>query len=728
LLIAGTMPELASIRKVIRFGLYEIDLVSQELRKSGVKIKIQEQPFQILALLLERPGEIVTREEIQKRLWTGDTFVDFDLGLNSAVKKLRQVLGDESDNPRFVETLYRRGYRFLAPVQGLDLQPTLVNPKPSHTNGEETRGQLASLDISAFPTESEVHGTLANLPKKHLLYYFLPLILAAGLLAGYALRPPSPPRVTGYRQITHDRLQKYVLATDGDRLYVEENDSGHFAVAEVSASGGETSFIASPFTNLLLGGITPDGSALLVGESHNKMKQASLWSLPLPAGGPRRVGEILAESVAPSPDGKSLIFASANSLYAAAADGSQVRQLFSVNGIPSGLALAPNGKKFCFALSDIRTATSALWEADADGSHLHSVFPTTQAAPHDSAPQWTPDGRYLLFQRYRDGHINVWGLPLRTRWFGRQPEAIQLTNGPLDFGFPLPSRDGKKIFVVGSHLRSEMIRYDGQSAFQGYFGGASITDLAFSADGNWVTYVTVPDKALWRSRVDGSERLQLTDPGKIWAGLPRWSPDGKQLAFMGRTVSSNWRVYLISANGGNYEDLVPTASAGLDPNWTPDGKSIVLSLGIVGPTGQGISIVDLATRKVADLPGAANLFSPRVSPDGKTIVGITTDSESLMLFDVAKQRWTETVHMPVGYPAWSHDGQALYFGSVLSGDPAYYRMRVSDHKVERLVSLAGIRRYWGELGEWIGLAPDDSLLLSRDASDQEVYAIDWLPN
>ncbi len=719
------MPELASIRRVIRFGLYEIDLASQELRKSGVKIKIQEQPFQILALLLERPGEIVTREEIQKRLWTGDTFVDFDLGLNSAVKKLRQVLGDESDNPRFVETLYRRGYRFLAPVHGADLQPTLVAPKPIHPSGGSASAQV-ELTIGSFPPGPKA------LPEDDArwqpLYLLLPLILAAGLLTGYALRPPSPPRVTGYRQITHDGLQKYVLATDGERLYVEENISGHFAVAEVSSSGGESSFVPSPFTNLLLGGITPDGSALLVGESHNKMKEASLWSLPLPAGGPRRVGEIVAESVAPSPDGKSLIFANGNSLYAATSDGSQVRQLFSVNGIPSALAFAPDGKKFCFALSDIRTATSALWEANVDGNHLHPVFPIAQAPPHDSAPQWTPDGRYLLFQRYRDGHINVWGLPLRSRWFGRQPEPVQLTNGPLDFGFPLPSRDAKKIFVVGSHLRSELIRYDGRSAFQGYFGGASITDLAFSADGNWVTYVTVPDKALWRSRVDGSERLQLTEPSKIWAGLPRWSPDGKQLAFMGRTVSSNWRVYLISANGGNFEDLVPTASAGLDPNWMPDGKSIVLSLGLAGPTGQGISVVDIATRKVTDLPGAENLFSPRVSPDGKTIVGITTDSENLMLFDVAKQRWTEAVHMPVGYPTWSHDGQYLYFGTVLSGDPGYYRMRMSDHKVERMVSLSGIRRYWGELGEWIGLAPDDSLLLSRDASDQEVYAIDWLPN
>ena len=103
----------------VQFGLFELDREARQLRKSGVRIKLQEQPFQILDMLLERPGEIVTREELQKRLWPQDTFVDFDLSLNSAVKKLRQALNDDSENPRFIETLYRRGYRFIGPINGI---------------------------------------------------------------------------------------------------------------------------------------------------------------------------------------------------------------------------------------------------------------------------------------------------------------------------------------------------------------------------------------------------------------------------------------------------------------------------------------------------------------------------------------------------------------------------------------------------------------------------------
>src|SRR5579864_5739915 len=108
-------------QNVVRFGLFELDLRTGELRKSGIRIKLQEQPFQILAMLLEHPSEIVTREDLQKRLWPQDTFVDFDLSLNSAVKKLRQALGDDSEHPRFIETLYRRGYRFIGPVNSTSL-------------------------------------------------------------------------------------------------------------------------------------------------------------------------------------------------------------------------------------------------------------------------------------------------------------------------------------------------------------------------------------------------------------------------------------------------------------------------------------------------------------------------------------------------------------------------------------------------------------------------------
>jgi Tol biopolymer transport system component/DNA-binding winged helix-turn-helix (wHTH) protein len=719
------MEELTTAKRVLRFGLYEVDFASQELRKAGIKLKIQDQPFQILALLLERPGQIVTRGEIQKRLWAGDTFVDFDLGLNSAVKKLRQVLGDESDNPRFIETLYRRGYRFLAPVQNEPLTfaavSTITSPLPSEGNGTKA-------GLHRMVGQAERGAPQQQNSRKLLVYLLLPILLGLGLLGGYWLRPPSPPRITGYQQVTRDGRQKYSVLSDGERLYFGESISGRFGIVQVSAAGGETAILQTPFTNTMMASLTPDGSALLVGEAsgHDMDKQALVWLLPLPTGAPRRLGDLVAGSLAASPEG--LVFSKPDGVYEAGTDGNQARRIFATNGAASDLAVSADGRKISFTLSDRRAGSNAIWVANRDGSNLHPLFPKAGDAQRDCCAKWTLDGKHLVFERYREGHSNIWVWTERQHWFNRESQEVQLTNGPLDFKSPLPGRDGKKLYAVGAQPRTELMRYDGASGFKPFLDGLSVTDLTFSTDRQWVSYVSVPDRALWRSRVDGSERTQLTEPGKISAGLPRWSPDGTQIVFMGRTPNTNWRAYLISASGSSFEDLVPGASAGIDPGWTPDGKSIVLSLTNLGPTGKGISVVDLQTRKVSDLPGAERLFSPRVSPDGKYIAAITTDSKVLMLFDVAAQRWVELLRKPIGYPCWSQNGQYLYFDSIFSEDPAFYRIRISDRKLERLVSVSGIRRFWGPLGEWSGLAPDDSLLLTRDASNEEVYAIDWQPN
>ena len=125
------MPQ--SNSKIARFGVFELDLGAGELRKNGAKLRLQGQPFQVLALLLERAGEIVSREELQQKLWASDTFVDFDHSLNTAINKVREALGDSASSPRYVETLARRGYRFIAPMQNSEPAPSTVAPTPSAT-------------------------------------------------------------------------------------------------------------------------------------------------------------------------------------------------------------------------------------------------------------------------------------------------------------------------------------------------------------------------------------------------------------------------------------------------------------------------------------------------------------------------------------------------------------------------------------------------------------------
>jgi Tol biopolymer transport system component/DNA-binding winged helix-turn-helix (wHTH) protein len=709
--------------KIFRFGLYEVDLAAMHLRKAGVKIKLQEQPFQILTLLLERPGEIVTREELQKRLWPEDTFVVFDVGLNSAVKKLRQALGDDSENPRFIETLYRRGYRFLAPVES----ELPAGPLTEGGNGQTPRvaGLPVPRDPRALPETRPTERARRNQKRLLTLFVSLASITLAAYL-GFRLRPPETPQITGYLQITHDGRQKHSMMTDGERLFIDEHgEGGRFVLEEVSATGGESAPVLTPFENTGLAGIARDGSALFVSSFKNSEGSSLTWALPLPAGAPRRLVEFGAQSVTPAPEGTEIFIASGADLYVTDNSGQNPRKLLTMDGYMADLVISPDGRRLRFTLEQIPTGSSALWEARRDGSDPHPLFPGSSDSDHECCGKWTPDGEYFVFESFRAGHNNIWVLPERAGWFDRHPRPVQLTNGPLDFFYPVPSKDGKKIFALGVQPRSELIRYEAKSGFTPFLGGMSISDVDFSRDGKWITYVSIPDRALWRSKLDGSDRLQLTNPGTMWAGMPRWSPDGKQIVFMGRTWERNWRAYLISSYGGTPQDLLPGAKAGFDPNWSADGKSIVLSLENLGAVSQGITILDLETKHLSDLPGAEHLFSPRWSPDGKYIAGISTDSEKLLVFELATRKWTEVANMPIGYPSWSSDSQYLYFDSGFTRDPAFFRVRISDHKLEELADLKRVQRYWGEFGEWAGLATGDTPLLTRNASSQEVYALDW---
>src|SRR6202521_4416886 len=139
----------------VRFGVFELDLRTGELRKRGSRIRLQEQPFQVLAMLLDKPRELVTREELRQRLWTTDTFVDFDHGLNKAINKIRDALGDSAASPRFIETVPRRGYRFIADVATVETIP-LATPDPLTP---ADRGQLVGAETTAILTR--LHGPLA---------------------------------------------------------------------------------------------------------------------------------------------------------------------------------------------------------------------------------------------------------------------------------------------------------------------------------------------------------------------------------------------------------------------------------------------------------------------------------------------------------------------------------------------------------------------------------------
>jgi Tol biopolymer transport system component len=553
-------------------------------------------------------------------------------------------------------------------------------------------------------------------------------VVTSGAVLAYMLtRPLPPPKVLGSAQITSDGQTKHApTLTDGSRLYfMAETPSGP-QIYGVSVAGGEAAAISSItefFIYANLAAISPDGSELLVQNREGTLGEGPLWVFPT-LGGPRhRVGNLTSSDATWSPDGKTLVYNNGQELYLSKPDGTESRKLVSVAGTVSWPRWSPDGSKLRFTVHEPNSASRSLWEVAADGTNLHRMLVGWNNPPAECCGSWTPDGRYFVYQSLRNGRSDIWAIRERGGFLRSSSQApTQLTTGPLSFLGPVPSKDGKRLFVIGSQRRGELVRYDAKSGqFLPYLSGISADGVAFSRDGQWVTYATFPEGSLWRSKVDGSERLQLTFP-PMTVILPRWSPDARQIAFQGKLPGKPWAMYLVSAEGGAPQEIMVGAG---DIGWSADGNSLIFSdtPPAFDPSATGklaIHILDLKTRQASTLPGSEGLYSPRWSPDGRYIAALRAGPEILLLFDLSSQKWIELTGIGVGYPSWSRDSKYIYFDAT---GPAFYRVRIRDQKLERLASLKNLRTT-GAFG-WTGLAPDDSPLLLRDAGTQEIYALDW---
>ena len=550
-------------------------------------------------------------------------------------------------------------------------------------------------------------------------------VLLASALAYLVWRPSATPKVLGSVQVTHDgRAKRPPVFSDGSRLFFMATEANGVALYQVSVAGGEPVALSEAFFIADLAGIAPDGSELLVQTYEGTLPEGPLWVYPTVSGSRHRLGGVTSSDVGWSPDGHGIAYVKGRTLYLANTDGTEARQIAALPGDVSWLRWSPDGKKLRFTVADPKTNANSIWEIKADGGDLHPLLPGWNSPPAECCGSWTPDGRYFVYQSSHGGRSDIWALREADGFLKPgKSKPVQLTSGPLDFLGPVPSKDGKRLFVIGSQPRGELARYDAKSQqFVPFQSGLSADSVSTSKDGQRVAFVSYPDGSLWRMKLDGSERLQLTFP-PLTAYLPRWSPDGKQIAFQATTPGKPWAMYVTSAEGGNPQEVAPGLG---DPGWSADGKSLVFSdTPPFDPTASGklaIHLMDLKTREVTTLPGAEGLYSPRWSPDGRYIAALRAGPETLMLFDFSTQKWVQLEQIAVGFPSWSRDSKYIYFDAV-GEDHAFYRVRISDHKLERLVSLKGLR-LTGAFG-WTGLAPDDSPLVLRDVGTQEIYAFDW---
>ena len=431
---------------------------------------------------------------------------------------------------------------------------------------------------------------------------------------------------------------------------------------------------------------------------------------------PQRVGDLNGRDASWSADGKLLVFAKGPTVYLSDSAGIEEHELYTASGSVFAPRFSPDGQRIRFTVSDPENNATSLWEVGRDGSHPHALLSDWPYKLSACCGNWTADGNYYIFQASQT--VPNTNLVVTSIWAlsnsDQDGAPAQITSGPMSFGNASVARDSKKIWAIGVQPTVEVVKYEtNKKKFVPLIAGLSATDVEFSADGKWITYVSIPEGTLWRSRADGSDRLQLT-------------PISEQIAYASMKPEASWKLSLVSANGGDPQEVLPESGSQIDANWSADGQKLMFGDFNKDKAGLNIRILDFKTRKIETVPGSDGLFSPRWSPDGRYIAALSPASTALLLFDFKTRKWTTWLKESAGtvsYPSWSADSKYLYFDDLVNDAEAIRRVKVGSAEPEQVVVLASLERYPGALGPWIGRAADGSWMFVRDRSTQEVYQL-----
>ena len=612
----------------IRFGIFEVDRRSGELRRNGVRVKLQEQPFQILLTLLEHPGEVVTREELRSRLWAEDTYVDFDHSLNAAVRRLRDALADSAENPRFVETVARRGYRFLAPVNGVVTADT-SQPVPA-------------ISARRFWIPLTIAVLLAGV--------VLGLIIArtrrqSGQITSAAIKQ---------RRLTASSEENPVLgaAISPDGKYLAFADKTGVSLRQIDS--GETHSLSLPSGFAAIpSGWYPDGTHLVATWVEGPIAPPSLWQASIIGGAPRKLIDD-GQLPAVSPDGSQIAFVKgpkhAEEIWLMAGDGENPRQLVvpchnCTVGVP---AWSPDGSKIAYVVSEY----TPLWRANtsvvsfnlrtgreetifSSGGHQAEVGRELELGP---ALIWTTDN-HLVYSvselAPNQDDSNVWSVPLDPQGH-IAGSAVRLTAAPNEVSSLSASADGKRIIYTKNYSNLGVYISELNSGGTRLSAPHRLTldywrNYAFSwtADSKTVLFASDRDGTfhIFKQRLDQSAP-ELLVGGSEETSLPRLAPDNATVVFeiwprLGAPPGSPRRLMRISLAGGPPQQILERSDLGNVQ--CARAPSTLCLYDLRGPTMVSFFRFDPLTGESEELPqlriqdASSYAYNWTLSPDGKIL-------------------------------------------------------------------------------------------------------------
>jgi Tol biopolymer transport system component/DNA-binding winged helix-turn-helix (wHTH) protein len=649
----------------VRFGPYVADLATQELWKSGVRLKLGGQPFGLLAMLLKHPGELVSREDLRATLWSSDTFVDFNHGLNAAMNKLRDCLNDSAEDPRYIETLPRRGYRFIAPVEkAADAATKEALPARSPTSAGEPLEQVSWLETApvgrvAVPYRWIAMGILLLLAGVVGFLYHLSFGGArAGsegtIILGGAPRPAVSP----------------VFSPDGEKIaFRVENDSGHAPGLYVSdLESGELTALTREGRN---GDPTwsPDGESLAFMRTEREGR--AIYRVTSKGGDARRLTPLIGNSSQSdldwSPDGKYIAFSGVSSngsspLFAFSLATQDVHPLTDPIGKDQdwGPAYSPDGKRIAFVRRRGADLAESIFVVPAERGAAQQL--TFGSGNIQSPPTWSNDGKWVVYATTQSGEARLWKVPS----IGGPAETLPGVGAPSLH--PSIPRGGGSLLAFQSVLGDSSIWRLNVSQASGSDAGLVVISAAGSNEGprlspNGRKLAFMSNRGgsmeIWISDPDGSYPLKLTNLDGC--GSPRWSPDSRSIAF-DSVHSGKPGVYVVNLEGGEPRALAEGGSQNRVPNWSHDGRWIYFASDRAGQDNiWKVRATGGEPVRVTQRSG----FAPLESADGKTLYFASSRYSLPGIWQVPVDGGNETMVSPLLRPefwaGWTVTEQGFYF-------------------------------------------------------------------
>jgi Tol biopolymer transport system component/DNA-binding winged helix-turn-helix (wHTH) protein len=602
----------------ISFGEFELDVRTGELRKGERRIRLQEQPFQILLMLLEHPGQLVTREEICNRIWPDGTIVEFEHSIGTAVKKLRQALNDEADNPRYVETLPRRGFRFVFPhVEVLRAEPAAEKAGRDSAAVEPAPQQAARLkDPVITPAwgaglvTRTTAGVETGVPSQAKRRLWLVLVSAAVLLAAVALfanwwRHRSRSETLDESSLTQvttsigaDIMPS--LSPDGSAVAYSSDKNGSFEIyVRTPAPGGREIQLTTDGNENFEPAWSPDGTQI----AYHSRKKGGIWLIPALGGTARRLTDF-GSWPAWSPDGSRIVFQS---------------QGMNDYSQTSYAAMPP----------------STLWVVRAQGGAPTQLTQPGNPGGGHGAPSWSPDGKYIAFSSTSTGLAEIWMIPAN----GGTPQRL-VAGVVCD---PVYGPGGRYLYFSQTHLESNQQKgtaltfalmrlaltsegtADGDPELVKESGTVIYKGLHFSANGRLLAFSAIADNNNLQSvRVSPATGEGVGDPVELTRDTamrktsPRFSPDGSQIAYSLVQSGEDIAVWMVDADGKNAHPLGVMATNSVLPGWLPSGGRLTFQGEQNGQ--KVIEAIDMSTGTTSVLREFGENDAPlRLSPDGKQV-------------------------------------------------------------------------------------------------------------